>query len=60
MHVVRLVPVRARGETSRPSARHILIEGTYVLRQQTSTTYHPRKSEKVGLSVLYCELSSWQ
>ena len=53
MYVVRLVPVHVRGETSRPSARRMLTKGTYVLRRQASATYHPRESEKVGLSVLY-------
>ena len=32
MYVVRLVPVHARGETSRPSALRMLTKGTYVLR----------------------------
>ena len=48
MYVVRLVPVHARGETSRPSALRMLTKGTYVLRLQASTTYLPRKSGKVG------------
>ena len=51
MYVVRLVPVHARGETSRPSARRMLTKGTYVLRLQASATYHPRESEKVGRRV---------
>ena len=47
MYVARLVPVHARGESSRPSARRMLTKGTYVLRRQACTTYLPRKSEKV-------------
>ena len=56
MYVVRLVLVHARGETSRPSAHRMLTKDTYALRRQASTTYRTRKSEKVGRSVLNCEL----
>ena len=47
MYVVRLVPVHAWGETSRPSARRMLTKGTLRTTSAVQYPYRPRKSKNV-------------